>query len=150
MAGRLGIEIDLAQLDAMGAQTPVLLDLKPSGQHYMEDFHKAGGLRTVLRELKPLLHLDALTVTGRTLGEELELAGPGFPQYVVRPFNNPIYPQGGIAVLKGNLAPGGAIIKQSAAHKGLMESEGRAVVFENVEDMAERIDSDELDVKADD
>ena len=150
MAGRLGIEIDLAQLDAMGAQTPVLLDLKPSGQHYMEDFHKAGGLRAVLRELKPLLHLDALTVTGRTLGEELELAGPGFPQDVVRPFNNPIYPQGGIAVLKGNLAPGGAIIKQSAAHAGLMESEGRAVVFENIEDMAARIDSDELDVKADD
>jgi dihydroxy-acid dehydratase len=150
MAGRLGIEIDLAQLDAMGAQTPVLLDLKPSGQHYMEDFHKAGGLRAVLRELKPLLHLDALTVTGRTLGEELELAGPGFPQDVVRPFNRPIYPQGGIAVLKGNLAPGGAIIKQSAAHAGLMESEGRAVVFENVEDMAARIDSDELDVKADD
>ena len=76
IAGRLGIEIDLAQLDAMGAETPVLLDLKPSGQHYMEDFHKAGGLRTVLRELKPLLHLDALTVTGRTLGEELELAAP--------------------------------------------------------------------------
>jgi dihydroxy-acid dehydratase len=150
MAGRLGIEIDMAQLDAMGAETPVLLDLKPSGQHYMEDFHKAGGLRTVLRELKPLLHLDALTVTGRTLGEELELAGPGFAQDVVRPFNRPIYPQGGIAVLKGNLAPGGAIIKQSAAHAGLMESEGRAVVFENIEDMAARIDSDDLDVRADD
>jgi dihydroxy-acid dehydratase len=150
MAGRLGIEIDLAQLDAMGAETPVLLDLKPSGQHYMEDFHKAGGLRTVLRELKPLLHLDALTVTGRTLGEELELAGPGFAQDVVRPFGNPIYPQGGIAVLKGNLAPGGAIIKQSAANAQLMESEGRAVVFENIEDMAARIDSDDLDVTAQD
>lgn len=150
MAGRLGIEIDLLQLDAMGAETPVLVDLKPSGQHYMEDFHKAGGLRAVLRELKPLLHLDALTVTGRTLGEELELAGPGFAQDVVRPFNNPIYPQGSIAVLKGNLAPGGAIIKQSAAHKGLMESEGRAVVFENIEDMAERIDREDLDVNADD
>ena len=150
MAGRLGIEIDLAQLDAMGAETPVLVDLKPSGQHYMEDFHKAGGLRAVLRELKPLLHLDTLTVTGRTLGEELEAAGPGFAQDVVRPFSNPIYPQGGIAVLKGNLAPGGAIIKQSAAHAGMMESEGRAVVFENIEDMAARIDSDTLDVNADD
>jgi len=128
----------------------VLLDLKPSGQHYMEDFHKAGGLRTVLRELKPLLHLDALTVTGRTLGEELELAGPGFKQDVVRPFANPIFPQGGIAVLKGNLAPGGALIKQSAASARLMESEGRAVVFEDIEDMAARIDSDGLDVKADD
>ena len=103
-----------------------------------------------MRELKPLLHLDALTVTGRTLGEELELAGPGFAQDVVRPFNNPIYPQGGIAVLKGNLAPGGAIIKQSAANAQLMESEGRAVVFENIEDMAARIDSDELDVTAQD
>ncbi len=150
MAGRLGMEIDLAQLDAMGAETPVLLDLKPSGQHYMEDFHKAGGLATVLRELKPLLHLDALTVTGRTLGEELELAGPGFPQDVVRPLSNPIYPQGGIAVLKGNLAPGGAIIKQSAANAKLMESEGRAVVFENIEDMAARIDRDDLDVQPDD
>jgi dihydroxy-acid dehydratase len=150
IAGRLGIGIDLAQLDAMGRQTPVLLDLKPSGQHYMEDFHKAGGLRTVLRELKPLLHLDALTVTGRTWGEELELAGPGFRQDVVRPLANPIYPQGGIAVLQGNLAPGAAIIKQSAADAKLMESEGRAVVFEDIEDMAARIDSDELDVKADD
>ena len=150
MAGRMGIEIDLPQLNAMGAETPVLVDLKPSGQHYMEDFHKAGGLPAVLRELKPLLHLDALTVTGRTLGEELELAGPGFAQDVVRPFNRPIYPQGGIAVLKGNLAPGGAIIKQSAANQGLMESEGRAVVFENIEDMAQRIDSEDLDVNADD
>jgi dihydroxy-acid dehydratase len=75
MAGRLGIEVDLDQLDAMGRETPVLVDLKPSGQHYMEDFHKAGGMVTLLRELKPLLHLDALTVTGRTLREEMELAG---------------------------------------------------------------------------
>jgi hypothetical protein len=99
----------------MGRETPVLLDLKPSGEHYMEDFHAAGGMATLLRALKPLLHLDALTVTGRTLGEELEAQGPGFAQDVVRPLTNPIYPQGGIAVLYGNLAPGGAIIKQSAA-----------------------------------
>ncbi len=115
----------------MGRETPVLVDLKPSGQHYMEDFHKAGGMATLLRELKPLLHLDALTVTGRTLGEEIERAGPGFEQDVVRSVGNPIYPQGGIAVLHGNLAPGGAIIKQSAADAKLMEHEGRAVVFEN-------------------
>ena len=102
----------------MGRETPVLVDLKPSGQHYMEDFHKAGGMATLLRELKPLLHLDALTVTGRTLGEEIERAGPGFAQDVVRPIADPIYPQGGIAVLRGNLAPGGAIIKQSAADAG--------------------------------
>ena len=150
IAGRLGFEVDLKALDRMGANTPVLLDLKPSGQHYMEDFHKAGGMATLLRELKPLLHLDVLTVTGRTLGEEMELAGPGFSQDVVRPFANPIYPQGGIAVLQGNLAPGGAIIKQSAAAPALMEHVGRAVVFENAEDMAARIDSPDLDVHADD
>jgi len=149
IAGRLGIHLDLARLDAMGRETPVLVDLKPSGQHYMEDLHRAGGLPTLLRELKPLLHLDAVTVTGHTLGEELE-AAHCFAQDVVRPFDRPIYPQGGIAVLRGNLAPGGAIIKQSAADPKLMKHEGRAVVFEDAEDLARRIDSDELDVKADD
>jgi dihydroxy-acid dehydratase len=150
IAGRMGLDIDLDALDRMGRETPVLLDLKPSGQHYMEDFHAAGGMATLLRELKPLLHLDALTVTGRTLGEEIERAGPGFAQDVVRPIGNPIYPQGGIAVLRGNLAPGGAIIKQSAADPGLMEHEGRAVVFEGLEDLARRIDSDDLDVTRED
>lgn len=150
IAGRMGLDIDMQALDRMGRETPVLLDLKPSGQHYMEDFHKAGGMATLLRELRPLLRLDALTVTGRTLGEELDAAGPGFAQDVVRPIADPIYPQGGIAVLGGNLAPGGAIIKQSAADAALMEHEGRAVVFENSQDLVERIDSDELDVNADD
>jgi len=150
IAGRMGFQMDLQALDRMGRETPVLLDLKPSGQHYMEDFHHAGGMATLLRELKPLLHLDAMTVTGRTLGQEIEAAGPGFKQQVVRPMSQPIYPQGGIAVLRGNLAPGGAIIKQSAANPVLMEHEGRAVVFENLQDLAERIDSPELDVNADD
>ena len=150
IAGRVGLDIDLKALDRMGRETPVLLDLKPSGQHYMEDFHHAGGMATLLRELKPLLKLDAMTVTGRTLGEELEAAGAGFKQDVVRPFNDPIYPQGGIAVLYGNLAPGGAIIKQSAADARLMEHEGRAVVFENAADLAARIDAPDLDVNADD
>lgn len=150
IAGRVGLEIDLAELDRMGRETPVLLDLKPSGQHYMEDFHHAGGMATLLRELKPLLHLEALTVTGRTLGEEIERAGPGFAQRIVRPLADPIYPQGGIAVLRGNLAPEGAIIKQSAADPTLMEHEGRAVVFENLEDLAARIDHDSLDVTAQD
>lgn len=150
IAGRLGYELDLKALDAMSRNTPVLLDLKPSGDHYMEDFHAAGGMHTLLRELKPLLHLDALTVTGRTLGEELEAAGPGFKQHVVKTLDAPLYPQGGIAVLHGNLAPAGAIIKQSAANPELMEHEGRAVVFENAEDLAARIDSPELDVQAED
>jgi dihydroxy-acid dehydratase len=150
IAGRMGFEVDLQALDRMGRETPVLVDLKPSGQHYMEHFDAAGGMATLLRELKPLLHLDALTVTGRTLGEELERARPPFPQDVVRSRDNPIYPQGGIAVLRGNLAPGGAIVKQSAADARLMEHEGRAVVFEGLQDLAERIDSDDLDVQADD
>jgi len=150
IAGRLGHRIDLDTLDRMGKETPVLLDLKPTGQHYMEDFHKAGGMATLLRELKPLLHLDALTVTGRTLGEEIELSGPGYRQEVVRSFSDPIYPQGGLAVLRGNLAPGGAIIKQSAADPALMEHEGRAVVFDDIEDMAARIDDEALDVTAQD
>jgi dihydroxy-acid dehydratase len=149
IAGRLGIPIDLARLDELGRDTPVLVDLKPSGQFYMEDLHRAGGVPTILRELKPLLHLDALTVTGFSLGEELD-AFPAFNQDVVRPMSNPIYPQGGIAVLRGNLAPGGAIIKQSAADAKLMKHEGRAVVFENAGDLAARIDRDDLDVKADD
>jgi dihydroxy-acid dehydratase len=150
IAGRMGIALDLERIDALGRETPVLVDLKPSGQHYMEDFHHAGGVPTLLRELKPLLHLDALTVTGRTLGEELDAAGEGFEQDVVRTRAKPIFPQGGIAVLKGNLAPGKAIIKQSAADPKLMEHEGRAVVFENLEDLARRVDDDALDVKADD
>lgn len=150
IAGRLGIEIDLDQLDAMGRETPVLVDLKPSGQNYMEDFHKAGGMVTLLRELRPLLHLDTMTVTGRTLGEEIDAAPKSFPQSIVRSFDKPIYASGGLAVLRGNLAPQGAIIKQAAATQELLEFEGRAVVFENLEDMAERIDQPDLDVTAED
>ena len=149
IAGRMGIDIDLAAFDRMSRETPVLVDLKPSGQHYMEDLHRAGGLPTVLRELKPLLHLDAMTVTGRTLGEEID-AVPVFEQQVVHRFDTPLYHAGGIAFVRGNLAPDGAIIKQSAADARLMEHEGRAVVFEDAEDMAARIDDPELDVTAED
>ena len=150
IAGRMGYTLDLKALDAMSRNTPVLLDLKPSGDHYMEDFHAAGGMATLLHEMRSLLHLDALTVTGRTLGEELDAAGPRFSQHVVRSLDRPIYPQGGIAVLQGNLAPDGAIIKQSAADPQLMEHEGRAVVFENAQDLANRIDDPDLDVDATD
>ena len=150
IAGRVGLTLDLKSLDAMGRETPVLLDLKPSGQHYMEDFHHAGGMATLLRELKPLLRLEAMTVSGRTLGEEIDAAGPGFAQDVVRSLANPIFREGAIAVLNGNLAPGGAIIKQSAADPKLMEHEGRAVVFDNLEDLAARRDSDDLNVTAND
>jgi dihydroxy-acid dehydratase len=146
IAGRMGLRLDLDALDRMGRDTPVLVDLKPAGAHYMEDFHAAGGMATLLRELRPLLRLDALTVTGRTLGEELDAAPPAFAQTVIRPRSQPLYPNGGLAVLRGNLAPGGAIVKPVAADAALLEHEGRAVVFENLQDMSERIDRDDLDV----
>ena len=150
MAGRLGIRIDLEAFDAMGRQTPVLVDLKPAGQHYMEDLERAGGLVTLLRELKPLLHLDCLTVTGRTLGQEIEAARPGWPQDIVRPIDDPLYLEGGLAVLRGNLAPGGAIIKQSGASADLAVHTGRAVVFDSLADLAARVDDPDLEVSADD
>lgn len=149
IAGRCGIQVDLDRFDELGRDIPVLVNLKPSGSHYMEDLHKAGGLAPVLRELRPFLHLDALTVTGRSLGEELD-AVAAFAQEVVRPLDKPIYPQGGIALLRGNIAPAGAIIKQSAASAELMEHEGRVVVFDGLEDLARRIDDPDLDVNADD
>jgi len=150
VAGRLGIAVDLEAFDRMGEDTPVLVDLKPSGEHYMEDLHKAGGAMTILRELRPLLNLDVLTVSGRTLGEEIDAAPPDWGQQIVRPIDRPIYPRGGIAVLRGNLAPEGAIIKQSAASQDLLVHEGRAVVFDSLEDMANRLDDPDLDVAADD
>jgi len=150
MAGRLGIEIDLEAFDRMGGETPVLVDLKPTGQHYMEDLEKAGGAVTILRELRPLLKTKALTITGKTLGANIDAGLLPWKQDVVRPFRNPIFKNGGIAVLRGNLAPGGAIVKQSAATPKLMQHEGRAVVFDSLEDMAARLDSPDLDVTPDD
>ena len=150
IAGRLGFGIDLDAFDRMGQETPVLVDLKPTGQHYMEHLYEAGGLATILRELKPLLHVQALTVTGRTLEENLEETRVPDKQDVVRPRSDPIFREGGIAVLRGNLAPDGAIIKQAAATEKLMTHTGRAVVFESLEDLANRVDDEGLDVEADD
>ena len=150
VAGRLGIRLNLEDLDRMSAETPVLVDLKPTGTYYMEDFHRAGGVPAVLRELGDLIHRDAPTVTGRTLGEELDAAGPGFPSDIVRPLTDPVYPEGSLAFLRGNLAPGGAIIKQAAVSAHLLEHTGRAVVFEDTADLAARIDDDTLDVTAED
>src|SRR5690606_35727511 len=121
IAGRLGIEIDLEAFDRLGNETPVLVDLKPTGRHYMEDLFKAGGVTAILRELKSLLHLDCMTVSGKTLGENIESAPAPFAQEVVRPFSDPIFKQGGIAVLRGNIAPNGAIIKQAAATPALLQ-----------------------------
>ncbi|HET8790497.1 MAG TPA: dihydroxy-acid dehydratase, partial [Modicisalibacter sp.] len=150
MAGRLGIKIDLDAFDRIGRHVPVLVDLKPSGKHYMQDFHMAGGLTTVLRELRPLLHLDCMTVSGKTLGEQIDAAPDSWEQEIVASVSSPVYPEGGIAVLRGNLAPGGAIVKQSAATSSLLKHTGRAVVFTSIEDLTTRIDDPDLDVTADD
>lgn len=147
IAGRLGIDLDLDAFDAMGRETPMIVDLKPSGAHYMQELHEAGGFAAVLRSLKPLLNLRCRTVSGQTLGDIVDTA-PDWPQEVVRPLNNPLYGEGGMAVLRGNLAPRGAVIKQSAVSRELMRHRGRAVVFESVEDMARRIDDPALEVGA--
>ncbi len=151
IAGRAGIKIDLNRLNALSDETPVLVDLKPTGPHYMEDFHAAGGVGAVLRELKPLLHLDCLTVTGETLGERLSRQdGAWVDRSVIRSFGEPIQPQGGLVALFGSLAPTGAIFKRSAADPALFEREARAVVFEDPEDLAARLDDPGLDVTPDD
>ncbi len=150
MAGRVGVLVDLEAFDRMGRETPVLVDLKPTGQGYMEDLHRAGGLTPMLRELRGQLDLTCMTVTGKTLGQNIDDAPAAWPQDVVRPFKNPIYPNGAMAVLRGNLAPNGAIIKQAAAAQNLLQHEGRAVVFSSLADLTARLDSPDLDVKADD
>lgn len=150
MAGRLGIGIDLEGFDKLGRETPVLVDLKPTGQHYMEDLYKAGGLTPILRELGSLIDRACLTVTGRTLGDNIDAAPPSWQQDVIRPLGNPVYANGAMAVLRGNLAPDGAIIKQAAATQSLLQHEGRAVVFDGLPDLAAKLDSPDLDVKPDD
>ncbi len=151
IAGRLGIRLQLDELDRLSEDTPVLVDLKPSGKAYMEDFHRAGGMPVVLQELKDRLHLDALTVSGQTLGQVLDVPY-SFPQWqdVIRPLANPYQPQGAQVVLRGNLAPDGAIIKRSAASPHLLRKTGRAVVFTSTDDLNARIDSPDLDVTPDD
>ncbi len=150
IAGRMGIQISLLRLNELSDTTPVLVNLKPTGVGYMEDFHAAGAMGTLLRELAPVLHLDCLSVTGETLGERLKSAPGHVDRAVIRSLEEPFEAVGGLVALFGNLAPGGAILKRSAADPALFESTGRAVVFTSLEDLADRIDSDDLDVKADD
>jgi dihydroxy-acid dehydratase len=147
IAGRLGIEVPLAKLNDLSETTPVLVNLKPTGQYYMEDFFAAGGMSAVLRELRPLLDLTCVTVTGETLRERLDAERDLYVDHaVIRPAADPVEPLGGLVALFGSLAPRGAILKRSAADKALFESEGRAVVFESLEDLATRVDRDDLDV----
>jgi dihydroxy-acid dehydratase len=148
LAGRVGVDLDLARFDAVSRRTPVLANLRPSGEHLFEDLFRVGGVPAVLRELRPLLDEEAWLVTGQRLGEALDEMAAGVDGDVVAPLSAPRRPEGGIAVLGGNLAPGGAIIKQSAASPELLRHAGRAVVFEDIDDLAERIDDPALPVDA--
>jgi dihydroxy-acid dehydratase len=151
IAGRAGIPVDLKRLNELSDSTPVLVDLKPTGQYYMSDLYAAGGVGAVLRELKPLLNLECMTVTGETLGERLaHEEGSWVDRAVVRPLANPLSKVGGLVALFGSLAPGGAILKRSAADANLFEREGRAVVFSSLDDLAARVDDPALDVKPED
>lgn len=150
VAGRLGIRISNERLNEISDETPVLVDLKPVGEGYMEDFHAAGGMGALLRELKPLLHLDTIDVTGRTLAQRLEEPLDWVDRKVIRPFSDPVSKVGGLICLKGTLAPDGAVFKRAAATPALFETQGRAVVFTGLEDLSRRIDDPALDVKADD
>src|SRR5438874_10081022 len=150
IAGRAGIDLNLRRLNEISETTPVLVDLKPTGPHYMEDLFAAGGIGAVLRELKPLLHLDCITVAGETLAERLAVPDGPVDRSVVKPLDDPLQPKGGLVALFGSLAPKGAIFKRSAADPKLFEKEGRAVVFTSLEDLSARIDDPDLDVTPDD
>jgi dihydroxy-acid dehydratase len=150
IAGRMPHTIDLDGFDAIGREVPVLVDLKPSGAHYMEHFHHAGGVPKLLAQLGELIDGDARTISGQTLREIVAGAEEVPGHDVIRSRKNPIRGEGGIAVLRGNLAPSGAVIKHAAASPEMMQHTGRAVVFDSIEDMARRIDDPDLDVTADD
>lgn len=150
IARRAGLSIDLEEFDAIGRKVPVLIDLKPSGDHYMEHFHWAGGVPKLMKELGDHLDRSAPTIDGRTIGEVADAAEDVPNQTIIRTAASPVKPTGGMAVLRGNLAPGGAVIKHSAASPDLLKHTGRAVVFASVEDMVRRMDDPGLDVKADD
>ena len=150
IANRTAHRIDLETFDRLGREVPVLIDLKPSGEHYMEHFHHAGGLPKLMAQLGDLIDLDAKTITGATLRDVVAAAEEVPGQDAIRARSNPIKPEGAMAVLHGNLAPRGAVIKHSAASPKLLQHTGRAVVFESVEDMTLRVDDPALDVNADD
>ncbi len=151
IAGRAGVEVDLKRFNALSDETPVLVDLKPVGTGYMEDFHAAGGLSGVLCALAPHLNLQTLDVTGQSLEQRLKQEQAETTDLsVIRNTRNPVDAQGGLIALHGTLAPEGAILKRAAATPSLLEHEGRAVVFSSLEDLAARIDSPDLDVNADD
>jgi dihydroxy-acid dehydratase len=148
MARRAGLTLDLEKFDAISERIPVIANIRPAGAYLMEDFYYAGGIKALLGNLRDHLHLDAMTVNGKTLGENIAGAEV-YNEDVIRPLNNPVWGGGGLAILRGNLAPNGAVIKPAAAEARLLTHKGPAVVFENYNDMAARIDDEALDVTAD-
>ena len=148
MAGRCGVELGLGDFDRLSRCTPVLANIRPGGEYLMEDFYYAGGLPALLAQMRDLLHLERMTANGRALGDNL-VDAVIYDERVIRPRNNPLAEEGGIAVLHGNLAPDGAVIKHLAASPGLHRHTGRAVVFEDYQDMQRRINEPDLDVTAD-
>ena len=148
LAGRAGMKLELKKFDEIACRTPMIANIRPSGQFLMEDFYYAGGLRALLREIRELMHLDRVTVSGKTLGENIEGAKACNTE-VIRPLANPVAPQGGTAILYGNLAPNGAVIKPTAAEKRLWQHTGPAVVFKDYNDMAARVDDEDLPVDED-
>ena len=148
IAGRAGIPLALDRFEELGRQTPYLVNMRPAGKYLMEDFHYAGGMAALIEGMRELLHMDALTCTGRTLGENVAGSRIHLPD-VIRTPADPIQPEGGLRVLRGNLAPDGAVIKANAADPRLLQHTGRAVVFDNYDHMAARIDSPDLEVDAD-
>lgn len=149
LAGRCGIELDLHRFDQLSRRTPLLADLRPSGRHLTEQLFRAGGVPALMKELEPLLETEALTVSGRTVGGNLASARPSADREVIATLAEPVGPTGGLAVMRGSLAPGGAVIKVSAADPELLAHRGPALVFDGIDDVIARIDDPELEVDAD-
>ncbi len=145
IAGRIGVRLELEDWDKLGSELPCLVNLQPSGKFLMEDFYYAGGLPAVMREIQHVLDRDALTVNGKKIGENIADA-PNWNREVIKPLADPFKDRAGIAVLRGNLAPDGAVIKPSAASPHLLKHRGRAVVFESIEDLHAKIDDENLDI----
>jgi dihydroxy-acid dehydratase len=150
IAGRLGIDLPLERFDELSRETPLVASMRPTGKYQMQELFEAGGIPAVMRELLPLLDGEAMTVTGRTVAENLAGVGPSIRPEVVGPLAEPFAPEGGLAILRGNLAPNGAVIKHAAANPALLKHRGRAVVFTSLEDMARRVNDPDLDVRPED
>src|SRR5919201_1316088 len=151
VAGRAGISLPLGRFDQLSRATPLLTSVRPSGRFHMEDLYEAGGIPAVMKELAPLLHRQCLTVTGKTVGENLQaVSPPARVRDVIVSLGKPFPPEGGLAILDGNLAPAGAVIKPSAASAQLLQHRGRAVVFSSLVDLAARVDDERLAITPDD